>query len=233
MPKNTDEINSCKNCFLSRLCFPQCLSPDDINQFDAITEKKVNIEKGQTLVKVGDPLTNIFAVKSGSCKSVHFDNKGNQRINSFFLPGEIIGLEALHTKAHVSELVALEDSKLCVAAVSDVLALAEKLPKLQEYLLSLMSQKLQNFQLGMQTNSAEQQLASFLLTLSSRREQQMLSPTNLVLPMSRTDVANYLGLSLETISRSFNKLKKQKLISTEGRNVSLLSLRELQKYICE
>ncbi len=222
---------SCSNCRLSKLCLPISLELDEINQIDEATLRSQPLHKGDTLYRSGDSFSSIYAVRSGSVKTTYLSEDGDEQITGFYLPGEIVGLDGLNNNLHRNTAVAMETTSICEMPFNKLEQLSKLIPSLQRHLFQLMSKEItrdQQLITLLNNGSAEQRVAALLLSLSSRYQYRQLSPTEFMLPMSRTELGNYLGLTIETVSRVFSKMQSQGLISTQRRLTSLLDINRLR-----
>lgn len=218
---------NCGNCSVRRLCLPAGLSPEDIDKLEQITRKKKIVKAGEPLFRAGDPFTNLYAVRSGSFKSVVIAADGNTQVTHFALPGELLGLDAYSDRVHPSYAEALEDSSVCLLPFSQLETLAQQVPALQQQIYSIFSEELKqenDILMLLGKRSADTRLAALLINISSRYARRGYSASRFVLSMPRTDIANYLGLTAETVSRLFSRFQREKLIRAKGREVEILDL---------
>lgn len=207
---------------------------EDVQRLDDLVQDRVRLLKGTTLYTPNDTLDAVYSVRYGSLKSQIGDDTGHIQITGFILPGEIIGLDGMLQRKHVSSAIAMEDTEVCVIRLSQIDQVSSQLPSFQQQMRGLMSRELErSYQLlasigGMR---AEQRVAGFLLNLSQRYAMLGYSSTAFVLRMSRTEIGNYLGLTLETTSRVFSRLSQENLIALRHRDVELLDLPRLKQLL--
>ena len=222
---------SCRSCRLHELCLPVGIPQNDVAILEQIVEKSPPIPKGSHLFNAGDNFSAIYVPRSGALKTVHVNEEGEQAVVGFHLPGELVGLDGLASDRHSLTAEALETTSVCRVGFDQLEAVARKIPALQRQLGRLMSKeflKAENHLLLMGNRTAEARLAIFLISLSKRFEERGFSPVEFNLPMSRIDIAAYLGLASETVSRLFTNFRDQAMIATEGRLVTLLDLERVQ-----
>ena len=225
---------NCGDCRLSDLCLPISLLRNDINQLDQIVQRGRPLQKSDKLYLAGELFRSVFAVRSGAFKTVSLSADGIEQITGFYLPGEILGIDGIATQAHTNTAVALETSSVCNIPFNRLEELSLKIPNLQRRFLQLMGKEITSDQklMGLlNKNSADEKIAFFLLSISQRNAQRGLAPTQLHLPMSRTDIGNYLGLTVETVSRVFTRLHKSELIKLDKKHVILNDLQQLKKLL--
>jgi CRP/FNR family transcriptional regulator len=216
----------CQNCSINQLCLPFSLSDQELDNLDKIIDRKKPYQKNQVLIQAGQPLNSLFAVRSGSFKSYVVSEDGEQQITVFHLPGDLIGFDALSERNHQSFTVALETSMVCEIPFNTLDSLSATIPKLRQQVMRLMSKEIrseQSMRLLINNRSAEQRVAFFLHSLAERFGARGLSRKQYRLSMTRGDIGNYLGLTIETISRIFTKFQQDKLIAVDGKFVNILT----------
>lgn len=218
---------ACSRCSLAELCLPVGLSQKDMERLDALVKPSSPLHAGEYLYRVGDPFKSLYAVHSGYFKTYAYDDSGREQVLGFHLPGELMGLGAIYPDHHVANAVALDTATVCRLQYSELSALAAQIPSLQKQLFRLMSKDIRGLQALSGDYTAEERLASFLMSLSSRLHLRGYSAAEFLLAMKRRDIANYLRLATETVSRVFAKFQEDGLISVERREVRILDLPRL------
>lgn len=224
---------ACSSCCLKGVCLPCDLGESELGRFDQIATAKRRIARGASLYHAGEGFESLYAVRSGAFKTVGVSRHGDEKITGFHLPGELLGLDAISGGHHGYSAVALEDSEVCAIPFAQLERLAAALPALQHQLLRLLSGDIsrdQGLMLLLGSMTAEQRLAAFLLSLSRRHQRLGFSAARFVLRMTREEIGNYLGLTLETVSRLFSRFQREGLICVRQRDVEIKqaeSLREL------
>ncbi len=217
---------ACGNCGLLGLCEVAGLGSDEA-LLDRIVSRRERIGKGQRLFSPGERFQHIFAVKSGSFRSYAARDDGTEQVVGFHFPGELIGLEAIDSGRYTYAAEALEGSSVCRMSLADLNLLGEKRPTFQEELIRSMSRRILHDQwmsMLMGTHSAEQRLAAFLVSVATRLDEHGLPSKEFRLPMSRNEIANYLGLAVETVSRTFKQFEARGLLVVSGRFTRLFKL---------
>lgn len=212
---------TCGTCSLSELCLPMGLPHDDMRRLEALIGPRGPITEEEHLFRVGDPLRALFAVRGGYFKTYIVEESGREQVLGFHLPGELIGLDAIWPQKHQCNAVALSTATVCELPYGALTELSEKLPGLQQSLLRLLSKELALSHSLAGDFTAEERVAGFLVSLSTRLKVRGLSETHLTLAMSRRDLANYLRLATETVSRVFSRFEQEGLISVDRRDVTL------------
>ncbi len=230
MPQNEKFVVSCQHCSLNALCIPHSLTMKEMDIIDTMIKRAKPLHKNNRIFETGDPFNSVFAVRSGAFKSFSIDESGEEHVVGFFLPGELIGLDAIDGSTHENTVKALETSSSCEIPFHQIENLSAKIPNLQRHMYRLLSREIredQELQLLLGKKTAEERIGTFLLNLSQRYQQRHLSATLFRLPMARTDIANYLGLAVETVSRNITRLQTQGILKVEGKDVEILDHKRL------
>lgn len=225
---------SCASCRLNELCLPIALNKTEIHQLDEIVERNRPYKKGDHLYRQNDDFKSVYAVRSGSFKSYMLSNNGQGRVTGFFLPGEIIGMDGIASKHYANSTQSLEHSSICEIPFLQLEKLSQQLPNLQHHFFSIMGNEIakdQQVHTLLSSYTAEQRTASFLLGLSARYARVSLSPVRFLLPMTRGDIGEYLGLTVETVSRILTGLQKKGYLTVSNREIELLDIEALRGII--
>ena len=226
--------SSCSDCNLKGLCLPIAMDIKDIDKVDNIIKRSRPPQAGEHIYRTGDGFTSIFAVRSGSIKTYLLDDDGVEQVTGFYLPGEILGFDGIGTEKHGCNVMAMETSTVCEIPFERIEELSLQIPVLQRQFFQLMSQQIEadhQMMLTLSKKNAEGRVATLLISLSRRFGRRNLSPNSLRLPMSRMDIGNFLGLTIETISRTFSRLQKEGLIKVDGREIHINDHEQLRS-IC-
>jgi len=196
----------------------------DIDRVNDIIKRSRPIHAGEHIYRTGDGFTSIFAVRSGSIKTYLLDDDGVEQVTGFYLPGEILGFDGIGNNTHGCNVVSMETSTVCEIPFERIEELSLQIPVLQRHFFQLMSQQIESDHQMMMTLSkknAEGRVATLLVSLSNRFSRRNLSAKSLRLPMSRMDIGNFLGLTIETVSRTFSRLQKEGIINVDGREIHI------------
>ena len=225
---------ACSSCCLRSACLPCGLGGADMDRFDEITAAKRKIVRGHSLYLVGDAFESLYAVRSGAFKTTSVSRHGEEKVTGFHLPGELLGLDAINNGSHSFNSVALEDSEVCVIPFQRLEQLAMTIPALQHQLLRLLSGDISRdhgLMLLLGSMTAEQRVAAFLLSLSKRHQRLGFSATHFVLRMTREEMGNYLGLTIETVSRLLSRFQREGLISLRQRDIEFRDVPRLREIV--
>lgn len=224
-PRKCGAGASCAGCRISGLCLPTALDGAELLQLDAIVRRGPPCGKDGYLYRRGDAFRSVFAVRSGSFKSLSADGPGRWRVSGFHLPGEVVGVDGIGGGRHDSSLQALEHSSACEIPFDRLAALSRRLPGLQRRVFAILSDEIardRRTHILLCGSTAEERVTAFLLGLSGRFARMALSPVRFLLPMSRGDISQYLGLALETVSRVLADLGRRNLVAVSRREIRIL-----------
>ncbi|QLK88282.1 fumarate/nitrate reduction transcriptional regulator Fnr [Arsenophonus endosymbiont of Aphis craccivora] len=219
-----------QDCSISQLGIPFTLNEHELDQLDNIIERKKPIQKGQTLFKAGDELKSLYAIRSGTIKSYTITEEGDEQITDFHLAGDLVGFDAIINHKHLSFAQAIETSMFCEIPFETLDDLSGKMPNLRQHIMRLMSSEIKDDQemiLLLSTKNAEERLAAFIYNLSRRFAQRGFSAKEFRLTMTRGDIGNYLGLTVETISRLLGRFQKNNTLSVKGKYITINDMYKL------
>ena len=207
------------------------LGENDMDKLDQIIARRRKVPRDAYLYRMDDPFTNLYAVRIGHFKTYQGSASGEQQVTGFQMAGELLGMDAISTDRHHCDAIALEDSEVCEIPFPRLEELFGTMPILLRHFHRMMSQEItreQSVMLLLGNMRAEQRFAAFLVNLGSRYAARGYSSTDFQLRMSREDIGNYLGLTIESISRILSKFKKQGLLTVNNREIVLLDLATLK-----
>ena len=221
---------SCERCSLQALCMPAGVDATDLERLDTVVQRRRQISKGESLYRVGDALRAVYVASEGSFKTVAVSVAGDETVLGFHLPGELFGLDAVGSGQHRCEAIALADAQICEVPFAQLSSIAVKLPSLQQHLLRVIGQSADRDHDHVDLLSrrqAHERIALFVYGLSERFQRIGRPADDFQLPMSRDEIAHYLGLALETVSRGFSRLHEDGVIEVRGRRVRILQMQAL------
>ena len=217
----------CSSCHLRDLCLPCGITGSDLERLDALMFGRSKIKAGQTLYLEGERFGFIYAVRSGTFKSSLTLADGREQVSSFHMAGELMGLDGVANGCHASSATALEDSEICAIPYSHLTELASGSSGLQHVVGRLMSREIvreHSLMMLLGSMNAEERLAAFLLNLSQRLKARGYSASEFHLRMSRAEIGSYLGMKLETVSRTFSAFQQQRLLEVDKRHIRIIDL---------
>lgn len=185
------------------------------------------VREGATLFHEGAKAAAVYFIAMGSFKSFHTTEDGYEQVVAFSSRRDVLGFDAIHVGRHVTSAVALEDSRVYAILLDDLHLLGQRVPELDRVLHVAVSDQLKRY--GelvdlMSAVAAEARLGRFILQMSQRMTALGQSPYRLYLRMSRRDIASYLGVAHETVSRSFGALSRAGYLAVHRREVDILDM---------
>jgi CRP/FNR family transcriptional regulator, anaerobic regulatory protein len=207
------------------------MSNDEREELNRVLKRQQPVERNAHLFHGGQHLKSVTVVRSGSVKAYQLSQEGDEIVSGFYLPGEIIGLDGFANETHPGFAVALEDSRTCEIPFRDFMNMLNKSPKLNQVMLRLLSEEMtetRELLLVVGRLDARTRVALFLLSMSRRLARRNQDPDQFRLTMDRRDIANYLGLTIETVSRTMSALQREGTIEVRGKLVGILDRQALQ-----
>lgn len=224
----------CAECGLRAMCLPLMMSDDELARLDALVDSRRLVKRGQTLFRSGDPFDSVYAIRAGCFKTRLSSQEGQEQINGFPMAGEVLGVDGISAGAHQCDAVALEDSQVCVIRYAHLESLSREFTDLQRQFHRILSREIVNAHGLMRllgNRRAEERLAAFVLDLTLRLRLRGFSATSLLLRMTREAIGTLLGLSLETVSRSFPHLHEIGLLRVHRRQIDVLDPEGLRRLV--
>ena len=226
---------SCKQCSLKELCFPHGMDGDDITKLDNVVDAH-SVKKNDYLYREGDVCRALYAVRSGCVKTTVQNAAGDSQIVGFHLPGELVGFDGFATDVHACSAQTLETASVCELPLDNLENLCANIPGLQKQMRRIMGIEVNNdheLLLLLGKMNADEKLATFLLNVSLRMKQRNWKEDEFNLSMSRQDIANYLGLAVETVSRLFAQFQDNGIIKGDKRHVEIINMAALREIISD
>ncbi|GBE09102.1 fumarate and nitrate reduction regulatory protein [bacterium BMS3Bbin11] len=225
------DFSSCAFCFVRRLCLPVSVDKEEINLIDELVTGRPQLKKSDYLFHSGDKFQSLYALKSGAIKTYGSTRDGREQITGFHFAGELIGLDAIGNNMHNCNAVALEKTVVCELPYKNIENISLQVPSIQQEITRLMSLEIHNDEemlMAIGSMRAEQRVACFLFSLYRRLMLTNKEKSMFRLPMTREEIGNYLGLSLETVSRRMSSLHEEGVIEVENRLIKLKNIDRLQ-----
>lgn len=215
---------ACSNCNLRELCLPVGLNSEELVRVDELVRQRRNIKRGSSLFTSGDPFTAVYAIRTGFFKTHVSTAEGHEQVTGFQMAGEIIGLDGIVDDEHHCNAIALEDAEVCVMPYDRLEEISRDVPALQHHVHKILSREIvreHGVMLLLGSMRAEERLAAFLLNLVQRLKRRGFSASDVVLRMTREDIGSYLGMTLETVSRTFSKFAQDGMIEVKQRHIHI------------
>ena len=222
---------ACSSCNLRELCLPLGMSNEQMLKLDSLITNRRTVSRGDTLFRSGEDFQSLFAVRTGFFKTCVASEDGRDQVTGFQMAGELLGLDGIGTERHTCDAVALEDSQVCVIPFHQLEDLSREVSDLQRQFHRIMSREIvreHGVMLLLGSMRAEERLAAFLLNLTQRLQSRGFSASELVLRMTREEIGSYLGLKLETVSRTFSKFQDEGMLEVKQRQIRILDQTALQ-----
>ena len=225
---------ACSNCNLRELCLPIGLDADELARIDAVITTRRKVRRKAALFRTGDKFGALYAIRTGVFKTCLTAEDGRDQVTGFQMAGEIIGLDGIVNDHHTCDAIALEDAEVCVLPFDRIGELSRDVGALQHHLHRVMSREIvreHGVMLLLGTMRAEERVAAFLLNLVQRLEARGFSRSELVLRMTRQEIGSYLGLKLETVSRTFSRFAEEGTIAVHQRHVRIVDIDRLRQLL--
>ncbi len=216
-----DQYQFCSTCAFGAVCVGRGVDKIGLSELHCLVEHAGPYHPGDSIFRTGDRFGAIFAVRSGTVKTRLVDMDGRELILGFYLPGELVGLNAIHPEIYPCDAIALDSVEVCRFSFPALATLATRIPQVQKELFRRLSKDIGDASVRNQESSADERLAAFVLDLSNRYEARGFSAQALHLAMSRGDIANYLGLASETVSRVLRRFQDNGLLAVDGRELTI------------
>jgi CRP/FNR family transcriptional regulator len=224
---NTNSIKvACSNCNLRELCMPMGLNDAEMQRIDEVVATRRKVARGDNLFRNGEKFNALYAIRTGFFKTCISSEDGRDQVTGFQMAGEIIGLDGIVSDHHTCDAIALEDAEVCVMSFDRIEALSREIAALQRHVHKIMSREIvreNGVMLLLGSMRAEERLAAFLLNLVQRLHARGFSQSELILRMTREEIGSYLGLKLETVSRTFSKFAEDGIVEVKQRHVRILN----------
>ena len=222
---------ACSNCNLRELCMPGGLNPDELAKLDEVVTSRRKVRRKTPLFRNGEKFHALYAIRTGVFKTSVTAEDGRDQVTGFQMAGEILGLDGIVNDRHTCDAIALEDAEVCVLPFDKIGELSREVSALQHHLHRVMSREIvreHGVMLLLGTMRAEERLAAFLLNLVQRLQARGFSQHELVLRMTRQEIGSYLGLKLETVSRTFSRFADEGMIEVQQRHVRIVDVDRLK-----
>ena len=227
---------ACSSCNLQELCLPLGLEPPQLDRLDDLVSNRRSVQRGDTLFRQGTPFEALFAVRTGFFKTVMASQDGREQVTGFQMAGELLGLDGISEERHACDAIALEDSTVCVIPYDQLETLSHEVADLQRAFHKVMSREIvrdHGVMILLGSMRAEERVAAFLLNLVKRLHQRGQSMHEMILRMTREEIGSYLGLKLETVSRTFSRMQEQGLLEVRQRQIRILDADALRRLVSE
>ncbi|MGB3819910.1 helix-turn-helix domain-containing protein [Achromobacter pulmonis] len=231
LPSRQSPAGDCMSCVMARLCRAPseeaCLAP--------AARSRRSVRRGEALYRAGDALHNLYLLRAGSMKIRVTNTSGLEQITAFPVAGSLLGLDAIETGIHTCDAIALEDSVTCALPYRELEANCERDADVGRQFHRLIAHDMNQCQrllLTLGRMTTDERLASFLVDTSEQMAAHGYSPRKFVLKMTREDIANHLGMKIETVCRVFSRLQSASLLQVSKRHLEILDVEALRRMSC-
>jgi len=212
MIKNRKETDGCP----TRACCVELWGGEEtFSSIRDLTKFELIYKQNELIYKMGDPVTSLFVIQSGAIK-LEKEVEGGNHVSGFYFTGDIIGLESVDLEQYHYNAIALKDTWVCEIRLKKLAAIGKSAATIQQRMNTLLSQKLRETDEHLYSTHhlhIEQRLLDFLYVLCKKNLDHADDSLNrFVLPMAKADIANYLGMRPETLSRAFRQLEAQGIV---------------------
>ena len=210
------------------------LSCDELALQEKNELNSIKLNKGEAIYHAGEEFSGLYAVKSGSFKSAVSNSDGDAQIVGFHMPGELIGFDG-YDSSHTSSVVALENSMVCKVPSSHLDFLCTSIKSVSKHIHTMIANDVRahnSVLMLIAQKSAEDRVLCFLKNISDRNRKRGFSGVDFTLSMPRGDIANYLGMAPETISRLLAQMQDEGIVEFRRRNVHVLDYDEFSRRSC-
>lgn len=225
-------IVPCSSCGLRRVCLAARMAAHDPRALECLAIRRGRLSTGASLFRAGERAGALYAIRSGCLKDVLPMPDGRETVLHFYLPGEVAGLEVLAAERHRSGAIALDVTHYCRISRLSLQRASREVPRIGRELVRVLAGTMlatRDFMTARLARGALGRVAGFLIEVSDRLRGRRLDAAHFRLVMSRHDIASYLGLTLETVSRCLSELDRRRLIEIRAKDVQVLRLIELRE----
>jgi CRP/FNR family transcriptional regulator len=224
----------CVNCSTRSQCLNGKLTTEEVNSLPANFIIRSTLLEGQFLYRKGESLTHVYNLRFGSLKSEMIMSNGMRQVTHFSLPGELLGLDGIANGKHQVDTVSISNSEVCSITYTNLKKLTSEFPALMNNLENSLSALLNTANVhifDLVNLNATEKLADFLIEYANRISTVGFDRDNFTLPMNRVDLASYLGVKIETLSRSITQLEKVGAIKSTNRHIEFVSRKPIFEFL--
>jgi CRP/FNR family transcriptional regulator len=221
----------CSTCPLKGKCVTAGMSDAEVLRMDELKFARRRIKEGEALYGAGQEFGFVYAVRSGTFKSVLTAPDGREQVSGFSMAGDLLGVDGLASGSHATTVVAIEDAEVCAIPYAQLARLGADNPRMYLSLSRLMSSEIvreHRLMVILGSMAAEERLAAFLVDISDRMKARGYSASEFHLRMWRVDIGSYLGMKIETVSRTFSSFQRQRILKVDKKHVQLLDIEALR-----
>ena len=213
---------------------PLGLSEQELRRVDELVAVRRTVKRGASLFHNGEKFTSLYAIRTGFFKTTVNTEDGRDQVTGFQMAGEILGLDGIVNELHTCDAIALEDAEVCVLPFDRIEEISREINSLQRHVHKIMSREIvreHGVMLLLGSMRAEERLAAFLLNLVQRLQARGFSKSELILRMTREEIGSYLGMKLETVSRTFSKFADDGMVEVKQRHIHICDAEALKRIV--
>lgn len=229
MKTRTSAHISCSTCPVKTYCLPKGLNENEIHSLNATMDYVKIFQPGQHLYLANNKINEFYAIYHGICKDYYIDKAGNEYVNNFYFPGDILGLESIQKNITHSYAVALKETIVCVISKERYQEFFHQNSHFQERILNLLCEKLQNHTELQLSINAKQKVAAIYLNLIKKEKQRHPSIASIPVNISQIDMSNKLRLANETFSRALHSLMNENILHIKNHMIQYADMKALEK----
>ena len=210
------------------------LREQELRRVDELVAVRRTVKRGASLFHNGEKFTSLYAIRTGFFKTTVNTEDGRDQVTGFQMAGEIVGLDGIVNELHTCDAIALEDAEVCVLPFDRIEEISREINSLQRHVHKIMSREIvreHGVMLLLGSMRAEERLAAFLLNLVQRLQARGFSKSELILRMTREEIGSYLGMKLETVSRTFSKFADDGLVEVKQRHIHICDADALKRIV--
>ncbi len=227
--KGSRAVNKCRYCSLTNNCLPASINTKLLKHSQSLNFRARIIEPGEHLYRQGESLDCLYAIRSGILKSYTTLESGQEYVMGFHMPPDLFGWEGIQQQQLSVSVVALQSSNICEIPLAQLEEIVKEIPELELQLLKLVSQRINIDNIALLRTTSEQRVANFILQLVKKHSVLGYPNDSCKLAMTHQDIANYLRMAPETISRTLHKMQTKKLIRLSKQEILLDNRDELER----
>ncbi|WP_454669489.1 helix-turn-helix domain-containing protein [Achromobacter kerstersii] len=225
---------NCELCVMAHLCNP--VSDGYAPQIPVPVRSQKLVHSGEPVYRAGDPLLNLYQLRSGSAKVRVTNLSGQEQITAFPVAGALLGLDGIETGIHTCDAIALEDSLVCILPYAELMGNCRKdygVAQQFNRLIAHDSNQYCRLLLTLGCMTTDERVAGFLIGISEQMAANGYSPLAFTLKMTREDIANHLGMKVETVCRVLARLQVASMVKVSRRQLEIRNVEGLRQMSCQ
>jgi CRP/FNR family transcriptional regulator, anaerobic regulatory protein len=230
-PASRRDMAQCSNCSMPNICVPKNVDTTTLGTIETLIQNARSLRRGQYVYRSDHEVSYLFAVRSGSVKTVLRTGHGKEQIVGVHRPGDVLGLDGLATGRYAFDAVALQDTTLCLIPYNRFSRMCRDVPALQQRFIEILGHQVvraANVRMCTSMQSIESRIVAFFMDLAEHHAKRGFSSREFAVDMTRAEIGNYLGTTLETVSRVISALSRDGIIEAHAKRIRVLDLERLK-----